>query len=96
MQPLLLENEPTVSDERVQRGLDLIRETVDALVAERGEDERIWGSMVKQTLKRRNPGFNETYYGFRTFNRMLEEARDRRLIVLEEDDKSGGYIVRAL
>ena len=83
-------------DERVQRGLDLVVETIDALLAERGEDERIWGSMVKQTLKRRNPGFNELYYGFKSFNRMLEEARDRNLIALENDDKSGGYIVRAV
>jgi uncharacterized protein (TIGR00288 family) len=89
------EDEAGIPDERVQRGLDLILETVDALVAERGEDERIWGSMVKQTLKRRNPGFSELYYGYKTFNRMLEDARDRRLLTLEQDDKSGGYLVRA-
>ena len=70
--------------------------TVEAMIAERGEDEKIWGSMVKQTLKRRKPGFNESYYGFRSFNRLLEEARDRGLIELELDDKSGGYTVRSL
>jgi len=83
-------------EERVQRGLEMVVETIDALLAERGEDERIWGSMVKQTLKRRNPGFNELYYGFKSFNRMLEEARDRSLVELENDDKSGGYIVRTV
>ena len=83
-------------EERIQHGLDLVVETIEALMAERGEDERIWGSMVKQTLKRRNPGFNEVYYGFKSFNRMLEEARDRSLLELENDDKSGGYIVRAV
>jgi hypothetical protein len=83
-------------EERVQHGLDLVVETLEALLAERGEDERIWGSMVKQTLKRRNPGFNELYYGFKSFNRMLEEARDRNLIALDNDDKSGGYVVRAV
>ncbi len=41
-------------------------ETIDALIAERGEEEKIWGSMVKQALKRRNPGFNEAFYGFRS------------------------------
>ena len=82
-------------EERTLRGLELVVETLEALLAERGEDERIWGSMVKQTLKRRNPGFNELYYGYKSFNRMLEEARDRNLITLEDDDKSGGYIVRA-
>ncbi len=83
-------------EERIQHGLELVVETIDALLAERGEDERIWGSMVKQTLKRRNPGFNELYYGFKSFNRMLEEARDRNLVELENDDKSGGYIVRSV
>jgi hypothetical protein len=50
--------------------------------------------MVKQALKRRRPGFNESYYGFRSFNRLLEEAASRRLLALERDEKSGGYIVR--
>src|SRR5690606_15957536 len=56
-------------EERILQGLELVVETLEALLAERGEDERIWGSMVKQTLKRRNPGFNELYYGFKSFNR---------------------------
>jgi hypothetical protein len=83
-------------EERVLHGLDLVVETLEALLAERGEDERIWGSMIKQTLKRRNPGFNELYYGFKSFNRMLEEARDRNLITIQNDDKSGGYVVGAV
>ena len=83
-------------DDRMQEALDLVVSTIDALLAERGEDEKIWGSMVKQTLKRQKPGFNETYYGFRSFNRLLEEARDRKMIELELDEKSGGYVVRAL
>ena len=57
-----------------QEALDLVVETVEALIAERGAEEKIWGSMVKQALKRRKPGFNESYYGFRSFNGMLEEA----------------------
>ena len=69
-------------------------ETVEALAAERGEEETIWGSMVKQALKRRKPGFNESYYGFRSFSQLLEEARARHLLDLERDEKSGGYIVR--
>jgi uncharacterized protein (TIGR00288 family) len=79
-----------------QEALDLVLETVDALVGERGEDETIWGSMVKQALKRRNPGFNERYYGFRSFNDLLEEARSRHLLELERDEKSGGYIIRTV
>ena len=66
------------------------------MLAERGEDEPIWGSMVKQTLKRRQPGFNESYYGFRSFNGLLEQAAARGLIALEKDGKSGGYLVRPI
>jgi uncharacterized LabA/DUF88 family protein len=81
-------------DERRQEALDLILETIEALAAERGGEEKIWGSMVKQALKRRKPGFNESYYGFRSFNGMLEEAERRGSLKLERDEKSGGYRVR--
>jgi uncharacterized LabA/DUF88 family protein len=81
-------------DERRQEALDLILETIEALGAERGDEEKIWGSMVKQALKRRKPGFNESYYGFRSFNGMLEEAERRGSLKLERDEKSGGYLVR--
>ena len=88
---------PSVGEhDRKQEALDIVMETVEALITERGAEEKIWGSMVKQTLRRRRPGFNENYYGFRSFNRLLEEARDRGLIELELDDKSGGYTVRSL
>ena len=75
---------------------DLVLATIDALIAERGEDEKIWGSMVKQALKRRKPGFNESYYGFRSFNKLLEEAAARRLLTLERDEKSGGYLIHSV
>ncbi|MEP6943252.1 MAG: NYN domain-containing protein [Betaproteobacteria bacterium] len=81
-------------DTRRQEALDLIAETVEALIAERGGDEKIWGSMVKQALKRRKPGFSESFYGFRSFNGLLEEAQRRGALMLERDEKSGGYIVR--
>ena len=70
--------------------------TIEALADEREADEKIWGSMIKQTLKRQRPGFNESYHGFRSFNQLLEEARDRKLLELEKDEKSGGYIVKAV
>jgi uncharacterized protein (TIGR00288 family) len=81
-------------EDRRQEALDLMMETVDALLAERGEEEKLWGSMVKQTLKRRKPGFNESYYGFKSFSQLLEDAQARKLVALERDEKSGGYIVR--
>jgi uncharacterized protein (TIGR00288 family) len=82
------------ADEKTQEALDLVVETLEALIAERGAEERVWGSMVKQALKRRNPGFNEGYYGYRSFNGLLEEAQARNLLTLEPDDKSGGYLIR--
>ena len=81
-------------DERRDEAVELVVETVDALLSERGAEEKIWGSMIKQALKRRKPGFNETYYGFRSFNGLLEEAERRGLLALDRDEKSGGYIVR--
>ena len=78
-----------------QEAVDLIMETVEALFAERGAEEKIWGSMVKQALKRRAPGFNEAYYGFRSFGKLLEEAQARGLLTLEPDEKSGGVIIKS-
>jgi hypothetical protein len=80
--------------DRKQQALDLVMETVEALFAERGAEEKIWGSMVKQALKRRKPGFNESYYGFRSFGKLLDEAQARKLVELEDDEKSGGVIIR--
>ncbi len=81
-------------DPKRQEAIDLVVETVEALVAERGEDEKIWGSMVKQTLKRRKPGFSESYYGYRSFGELLEDAMKHKLLVLERDEKSGQHIIR--
>lgn len=82
-------------EDKQQEALDLVMETVEALFKERGEEEKVWGSMVKQALKRRKPGFNETYHGFRTFGKLLEEAQARKLLALEYDEKSGGYIINS-
>ena len=79
-----------------QEAFDLVLATLDALIDERGEEGKVWGSMVKQALKRVRPGFNESYYGFRSFNRLLEEAAAKRLLALERDDKSGGYLIHPL
>ncbi len=84
---------PEPEKDRSQEAIDLLMETVQALVEERGEEEKVWGSMVKQALKRRKPGFNERYHGFRTFGQLLEEAQKRKLLRLEYDEKSGGYII---
>ena len=77
-----------------QEGIDLALETAAALNSERGDQEKLWGSMVKQALKRRRPSFNEGYYGFDSFSKLLEEAQARGQLELELDERSGGYIIR--
>ncbi len=80
--------------DKKQEALDLAMETIEALFAERTSEEKIWGSMVKQALKRRKPGFSESYYGYRSFGKLLDEAEARGLLTLEPDEKSGGVIVK--
>jgi uncharacterized protein (TIGR00288 family) len=87
-------NVPAEPDKK-QEALDLAMETVEALFAERTSEEKIWGSMVKQALKRRKPGFSESYYGYRSFGKLLDEAEARGLLTLEPDEKSGGVIVKS-
>lgn len=82
--------------DRMQSALDIVTETVEELFSERGEDSKLWASMVKQAIKRRNPGFNETYYGFSSFSKLLEEAGRHQLIELALDPKSGGYIIKGV
>ncbi len=79
-----------------QEAIDLVLEITEALYAERGDRAKLWGSMIKQTLKRRQPGFNETFYGFNSFSDLLEEAQARKELELELDERSGGYIVRSI
>jgi uncharacterized protein (TIGR00288 family) len=76
--------------------LDLIAETLEALAEERGGSEPIWGSMIKQAIKRRHPGFNERAYGFKSFNDLLADGEKRGLLALRADEKSGGYTVRVV
>jgi len=90
------ESAPKDGEDKTEAALDLVMRTVEALIAERGAEEKIWGSMVKQALKRRNPGFNESYYGFSSFSKLLDEAESRKLLQLERDEKSGGYIVKSV
>jgi uncharacterized protein (TIGR00288 family) len=84
-----------VDGDKTGEAIEVMMETIEALFTERGAEEKIWGSMVKQALKRRKPGFNEAYYGFRSFGKLLDEAQARKLVVLEPDDKSGGVIIKS-
>ena len=90
------EGGPKDNEDKTDEALELVIQTVEALIAERGAEEKIWGSMVKQALKRRKPGFNESYYGFSSFSKLLDEAESRKMLQLEHDEKSGGYIVKSV
>jgi uncharacterized protein (TIGR00288 family) len=87
-------HEPKQETDKKQEAVDMALETLEELVRERGAEDKVWGSMIKQALKRRSPGFNEGYYGFGSFNELLEEGRTRGLFEIERDEKSGGYTVR--
>ena len=84
---------PVSQDDPAQQAIDLVLQTAEAIYAERGDRAKLWGSMIKQTLKRRRPGFNESAYGFGSFNDLLEEAQTRGHLALELDERSGGYII---
>ncbi len=81
-------------DDKRQEALDFIVETVEALIAERGSDEKIWGSMVKTTMQRRKPGFTESYYGYRSFKELVEDAQRHKFLTVMRDEKSGQYTIR--
>jgi uncharacterized LabA/DUF88 family protein len=81
----------TSKDQRHQEGLDKVLEIVESL--ERDYDQ-VWGSMVKQTVRRVHPGFNEEYYGFRSFSEVLAELEAQKLVELEFDERRGNYLVR--
>jgi uncharacterized protein (TIGR00288 family) len=85
-----------VKSPSLEKAFEQVVETLEAITGEREADEPIWGSMIKQAIKRINPGFNERAYGFRSFNDLLLEAQKRGLVKLEPDQKSGGYTVRAV
>ncbi len=83
------------TEARKAQAIELVVEMFDALVSERGDSGKIWASLLKDTLKRRRPDFNETYYGFRTFGNLLEEAQSRGMLEFGRDEKSGAYVYRS-
>ena len=83
-------------EQRAEKAFEQVLETVDDLLSERGDEDVLWGSMVKQALKRRKPGFSESYHGFRSFGKMLEEMESRDMLKLQHDEKSGGYIIKTV
>jgi uncharacterized protein (TIGR00288 family) len=80
-------------DDKRQEALDFIVETIEALIAERGE-EKVWYSMVKPTMQRRKPGFAESAYGYRSFKELVEDAQKNNLLMMVRDEKAGQYTIR--
>jgi len=77
--------------EKSREVFSLLIESMQAL--QRENKEILWGSMVKQTMQRKNPSFSESYYGFRAFSDLLESAQKHRVITLRRDAKSGSYVI---
>jgi uncharacterized protein (TIGR00288 family) len=71
----------------------LLLDSVQALLRE--NYDVIWGSMIKQTMQRKQPYFNESYYGYKSFSELLEDAQRNGLLTIKKDAKSGGYVVSA-
>ncbi len=82
-------------ESRRSQAIELAVETFDALLSERGDSGKIWASALKDAIKRRKPDFSESYYGFRAFGNLLEEARTRGLLEIGRDEKSGTYVFRS-
>src|SRR5436309_13713891 len=67
---------------------------LESLLALRRENKEVlWGSMVKDTMKRKKPSFNEAYHGYRTFSELLEDAQTQGLLELDTDKRSRTYVV---
>ncbi|MFC7517972.1 NYN domain-containing protein [Herbaspirillum sp. GCM10030257] len=82
-------------ESRRSQAIDMAVETFEALFSERGDSGKIWASVLKEAIKRRKPDFSESYYGFRTFGNLLEEAQSRGLLEFGRDEKSGAYVYRS-
>jgi uncharacterized protein (TIGR00288 family) len=75
---------------------EVFRLVLDSIQALRRENyDVIWGSMVKQTMQRKQPYFNESYYGYKSFSELLEDAERSGILSMKKDVKSGGYVVSA-
>jgi uncharacterized protein (TIGR00288 family) len=86
--------ENKAEEDKRQEAMEFLVETVEGLISERGSDEKLWGSMVKTTMQRRRPGFNESFYGYRSFRELMEDAQRNKLLTLLRDEKSGQFTLR--
>jgi uncharacterized protein (TIGR00288 family) len=80
--------------EKKAKAFTYVLDAIGGLLRE--NKETLWGSMIKQTIKRKHPSFDENYHGYSTFSRLLEDAQKEALLKLKRDEASGGYIVTAV
>jgi uncharacterized protein (TIGR00288 family) len=76
---------------KTAEAFSLMIDAIQALVRE--NKDVLWGSMIKQTMQRKKPSFNEGYYGYSTFSELLEDAEKKKVLKLKKDQRSGSYIV---
>ena len=86
--------EPQEMEARRLKGLEMVASTLDAMLEDRADDERVWASVLKEAIKRRHPGFNENYHGYRSLGAMLEDAHKRGLLEFGRDKRSSAYVKR--
>jgi uncharacterized protein (TIGR00288 family) len=79
--------------DKQREAFDRLQQTVISLEA---DYDPLWGSIVKQTVKRVYPGFSESYYGYRNFSDLLEDAQQQGIIELEFDEGRGNYKIRSV
>ena len=85
---------PAVTPFKDKKQAEVFKLLVDSIKALMRENKEIlWGSMVKQTMQRKKPTFNEEYYGYNTFSDLLEDAQTNNIIRLKKDVKSGSYVI---
>ncbi|HSN87434.1 MAG TPA: NYN domain-containing protein [Thermoanaerobaculia bacterium] len=78
-------------NKKTAEAFSLMIESIQALIRE--NKDVLWGSMIKQTMQRKKPSFNEGYYGYSTFSELLEDAERKNILKLKKDQRSGTYIV---
>jgi uncharacterized protein (TIGR00288 family) len=88
--------DPQEQEARRSKGVNMAVATLEAMLEDRSDDEKVWASVLKEALKRRNPGFNEFYFGYKSFGALLEEAHKRGLLEFGRDEKSSAYVKRRI
>ena len=86
----MAEEEKSDSDKQAELA-ELLTDAFGAL--QRENHEQVWGSMIKQQIKRKRPQFSEAYFGFRNFSDVLEASKKNGLFELRRDNRSGSYVV---